>query len=181
MEILGNKNAAVSPLKYFCNICEYTTSHKSHYDGHLSSLKHSKWKQMEINGNKTAAESILLNKCCEICNKDFISRSGLWKHKKICNNGSLNEIFNDKELIIMLIKQNSELIKECSDFKNIVLEITKNGTNNNNNNTITTTTHTNSHNKAFNLNFFLNETCKDAMNIGEFVDSLKIQLLDLEK
>ena len=50
-----------------------------------------------------------------------------------------------------------------------------------NNTTNNTTTHTNSHNKAFNLNFFLNETCKDAMNIGEFVDSLKIQLSDLEK
>ena len=40
---------------------------------------------------------------------------------------------------------------------------------------------TNSHNKAFNLNFFLNETCKEAMNIGDFVDSLKIQISDLEK
>jgi hypothetical protein len=56
----------------------------------------------------------------------------------------------------------------------MVLEVVKNGTHN------TTTTHTNSHNKAFNLQFFLNETCKEAMNIGEFVDSLKIQLADLE-
>ncbi len=53
------------------------------------------------------------------------------------------------------------------------LEIVKNGTHN--------TTHTNSHNKAFNLNFFLNETCKDAMNIMDFVDSIKLQLSDLEK
>ena len=53
------------------------------------------------------------------------------------------------------------------------MEIVKNGTHN--------TTHTNSHNKAFNLNFFLNETCKDAMNIMDFVDSIKLQLSDLEK
>jgi hypothetical protein len=58
--------------------------------------------------------------------------------------------------------------------QNVVLEIAKNGTHN------TTTTHTNSHNKAFNLNFFLNETCKDAMNIMDFVDSIKLQLSDLE-
>ena len=61
----------------------------------------------------------------------------------------------------------------------MVMEIVKNGIGNTNNSH--NTTHMNSHNKAFNLNFFLNETCKDAMNIGEFVDSLKLQLSDLEK
>jgi hypothetical protein len=70
-----------------------------------------------------------------------------------------------EQLVIELVKQNKEL-----------LEIVKNGTTNHSHNT----THTNSHNKAFNLQFFLNETCKEAMNIGEFVDSLKIQLSDLE-
>jgi hypothetical protein len=55
------------------------------------------------------------------------------------------------------------------------MSILENGTHNNNNNT----THTNSHNKAFNLNFFLNETCKNAMNITDFVDSIKLQLSDL--
>ena len=80
---------------------------------------------------------------------------------------------------MMLVKQNTELIKEQTDMKqmileqqNVVLEIAKNGTHN--------TTHTNSHNKSFNLNFFLNETCKDAMNIMDFVDSIKLQLTDLE-
>ena len=65
----------------------------------------------------------------------------------------------------MLINQNKEL-----------LEIVKNGTTNHSHNT---TNHTNSHNKAFNLNFFLNETCKNAMNITDFVDSIKLQLSDL--
>ena len=74
----------------------------------------------------------------------------------------------------MLIKQNSELIKETSEFKNIMLEVIKNGTHNN------SITQTNSHNKTFNLQFFLNETCKDAMNIMDFVDSIKLQLCDLE-
>jgi Txe/YoeB family toxin of Txe-Axe toxin-antitoxin module len=88
----------------------------------------------------------------------------------------------------MLIKQNSELIKDNSEFKNMVMEqqnkifeqqsmvmkVLENGTNN-------TTITTNSHNKAFNLNFFLNETCKDAMNIMDFVESIKLQLSDLER
>ena len=123
--------------------------------------------------------------------KTFCDRAGLWRHKKKCNqeqNTIINEesdkIFDfdsiDKDqLILMLIKQNSELIKDTSEFKNIMMEqqnmmmeVIKNGTHN--------TINTNSHNKSFNLNFFLNETCKDAMNIMDFVDSIKIQLSDLE-
>jgi hypothetical protein len=77
----------------------------------------------------------------------------------------------------MLIKQNADLIKETSGFKtammenqNTMLKVIENGTHNT----------TNSHNKSFNLQFFLNETCKDAMNIMDFVNSLKIELSDLE-
>ena len=114
---------------------------------------------------------------CENCNKEYKERTGLWRHKKKCT--IQNTIIekeeksetnvsqdNDKELIMMLIKQNTEM-----------LEIIKNGTYNNSSNN----NHTNSHNKSFNLQFFLNETCKDAMNIMDFVDSIKIQLSDLEK
>ncbi len=71
---------------------------------------------------------------------------------------------NKDQLIKILVEQNAKL-----------MSILENGTNHNNNNT----THTNSHNKAFNLNFFLNETCKNAMNITDFVDSIKLQLSDL--
>jgi len=115
---------------------------------------------------------------CEFCNKEYQHRQGLWKHKKKCktkeDSDSENEEIKkdeiaDKELIMMLIKDNSE-------FKTMMMKVIENGTNNNNNNNNTT----NSHNKAFNLNFFLNETCKDAMNIMDFVDSIKLQLSDLE-
>ena len=67
---------------------------------------------------------------------------------------------SDKELIMLLIKENTEM-------RNMMMKVIENGTHNTTNNT---TTHTNSHNKAFNLNFFLNETCKNAMNITDFVD-----------
>jgi hypothetical protein len=73
------------------------------------------------------------------------------------------------------MKENSEMKNMMLEQNKQMIEITKNaGTHNN----ITTT---NSHNKAFNLNFFLNETCKDAMNIMDFVDSIKLQLSDLER
>jgi len=69
------------------------------------------------------------------------------------------------------------LMKENSEMKNIILEVVKIGTHTNNTNI---TNNNNSHNKAFNLNFFLNETCKDAMNIMDFVESIKLQVSDLE-
>jgi hypothetical protein len=86
---------------------------------------------------------------------------------------------------MMLIKDNSELknmmmevIKnDKSELTNMMMEVIKNGTHNTSN----TNSHNNSHNKSFNLNFFLNETCKDAMNIMDFVDSIKLQLSDLER
>ena len=70
------------------------------------------------------------------------------------------------------MKEQLNIIKEQ---QNIMIKVIENGTNH------TNITHTNSHNKAFNLNFFLNETCKDAMDITDFVDSIKLQLSDLEK
>jgi hypothetical protein len=93
----------------------------------------------------------------------------------------------DNDLIMMLINDNKDLrnllveqCKENTEYKNMMMEqqtmmikVLENGTHN--------TTHTNSHNKAFNLNFFLNETCKDAMNITDFVESIKLQLSDLER
>jgi hypothetical protein len=99
-------------------------------------------------------------------------------HKKNCpiienseNNQNIEQNIDKKDELI------NYLIKENQEFKNLILEIVKKDTiTNNNNNNI----NNNSHNKTFNLNFFLNETCKDAMNIMDFVDSLKLQLSDLE-
>ena len=131
---------------------------------------------LATNSNILATTNTNLFKC-EFCNKEYQHRQGLWKHKKNCKTkeDSLSQPqeikkyeITDKELMLALIKDSSEL-------KNMIMEVFKNGTHN------TNTTHTNSHNKAFNLNFFLNETCKDAMNIMEFVDSIKLQLSDLER
>jgi hypothetical protein len=80
----------------------------------------------------------------------------------------------DTELVMSILKQNADIMKENSELKNMMMEVIKTGTHN-------TTNNTNSHNKTFNLQFFLNETCKNAMNIMDFVDSLKLQLNDLER
>ena len=121
---------------------------------------------------------------CQKCNKKYKDNSGLWRHKKKCNIESnkveneefeLNDPIDSVELIKYLMQENSEFKQMLIEQNKQMIEIAKNaGTYNNN------TINTNSHNKSFNLNFFLNETCKDAMNIMDFVDSIKIQLSDLE-
>jgi hypothetical protein len=109
------------------------------------------------------------------CGAVYYCRTSLWRHKKTCGEVNNVELLGQKydkqdELVNYLIKENQE-------FKHLILEVVKKDTITNNNNNIT---QTNSNNKTFNLQFFLNETCKDAMNIMDFVDSLKIQLSDLE-
>jgi len=115
---------------------------------------------------------------CQNCNKKYKDYSGLWRHKKKCNiemsSTEINkETNNSEKLIKYLIKENSEFKQMIIEQNKQMIEIAKNGTHH--------ITNTNSNNKSFNLNFFLNETCKDAMNIMDFVDSIKIQLSDLEK
>jgi hypothetical protein len=129
---------------------------------------------------------------CEFCDKKYKNRSGLWKHNKKCsstlqNTGEETNFDTDisnPNVILQLIKQNDdfkqlivEQNKTIIEQSNKLIEICKNSIINTNTNTIN---NVNSNNKTFNLNIFLNETCKDAMNITDFVDSLKIQLSDLE-
>ena len=169
-----------------CSDCDYITSRKSSYDKHIRTAKH---KQLtEVNAELTESCEIVANCCkffCQVCNKEYLSRVGLWKHKQKCNSKeeSEGEIEDEikktdelTELVKYLMKENLEMKTMMMEQSNIMMEVIKHGTHNTTNNTTT-----NSHNKAFNLNFFLNETCKDAMNIMDFVDSIKLQLSDLEK
>ena len=193
MTTIDNEIKQILSSKFYCSSCHYGTCRKSNFDTHNNSNRH---KNNVLTTNDNEIKQILSkNYHCQNCSKDFNDRAGLWRHKKKCesvnfenndNNSDINDNLSaetgDKDqLILMLIKQNSELIKETSDFKTMMMEqssmmmkVIENGTHN-------TTTHTNSHNKAFNLNFFLNETCKDAMNITDFVESIKLQLSDLER
>jgi len=148
--------------KYCCKYCDFNASKKNDYERHLSTQKHKNNISTTDDNEKYAKKHT-----CNYCEKEYNDRAGLWRHKQKCQEITCEiekqDDSADKDLIMMLIKQNSEL-----------LEVIKNGTHNttNSNNTIT--------NKTFNLQFFLNETCKDAMNIMDFVDSIKLQLSDLE-
>jgi hypothetical protein len=169
--INGNEKVAKvakSCIHFVCENCNYETSRKSSYDKHLLTSKH----LLTMNNNAKVAKSCN-QYVCENCNKKYKDTSGLWKHNKTCHSNNKSENIDKDQLIMMLLKQNSELIKETTEFKTLMMEVIKNGTHN--------TIHTNSHNKSFNLQFFLNETCKNAMNLTEFIDSIQLQLSDLER
>jgi len=163
---------------YFCcECCDYATSRKSSFDKHKMTLKHSNATKLTEVNKKVAESCKKVATCqtfsCEKCCKPYTSRTGLWKHLKNCNEKQSDFDFTDKELIMTLLKENNELKTMMIEQQNAVIELCKNGTNN--------TVHNNSHNKTFNLQFFLNETCKDAMNLMDFVHSIQLQLSDLEK
>ena len=171
--ILGQNTGINVQKEYFCILCDYKCSKKYSWERHILTSKHLNATVRNEGAKKGENEGYKLN--CEFCNKEYYDRSGLWRHKKKCKQLEIQkdiktdciESLTDKELILTLLKQNAEL-----------LEIVKNGThvttNNNFNNNC------NNNNKTFNLQLFLNETCKDAMNIMDFVDSIKLQLSDLE-
>ncbi len=173
-----NGNSCLSK-KYQCIPCDYYTDRKSNLDNHFNSLRHLK----EINGNLLKQIKQEDHKC-ENCGKEYKTNAGLWKHKKTCNNQKYCQPINavqpgtqiTTELVMELIKDNKEMKQIILEQNNTINNLVKNGITNNSNNT-----YTNSNNKAFNLNFFLNETCKDAMNITDFVESIKVQLCDLER
>jgi hypothetical protein len=168
-----------------CKICDYKTCNNYDFKKHQLTIKH----LSNVSAIKSGDLAIDLSQkspdhkfLCNNCNKTYKDNSGLWRHKKICATkntscdilcdfNSKTENDNKSGLINYLIKENQE-------FKNLILEIVKKDSNNSNCNNITTT---NSNNKSFNLQFFLNETCKDAMNITDFVESIKLQLTDLER
>ena len=166
----GNQIQPNPARKYICKHCDYFTSKICNYNEHLATRKHEKRLEMVTNGNNgneiqpNPAETII----CE-CGKSYKYISGLSRHKKRCNFVEKNTgLPTDKDLMMLLLKENNEL-------KNMVLDVCKNIQpicSVNNSNIVS--------NKTFCLNFFLNEQCKDAMNIMDFVDSLKLQLSDLE-
>ena len=195
METLGDflvtEKGTISDSKYYCAKCDYKCSKIYSWDRHLLTSKHNSVTVGDTKGaikgqkGQTITKQIEHKYSCEFCQKSYESRNGLWKHQKKCkieDNSSAEEPevrsteLSEKDLIMMIVKQNTELIKENNEFKTMMMKVLENGTTQN-----TNITNTNSHNKAFNLNFFLNETCKDAMNITDFVESIKLQLSDLEK
>ena len=120
MSTFSNKNMPVLVPKYNCEYCQYNTSKKSSYDNHNKSNKH-KNNIIAAKNNTNMPNSCSKKYICKDCKKEYIDRTGLWRHKKKCNNKIENiESTNKDELILNLIKQNNaliEMIKETNSNK----------------------------------------------------------------
>jgi hypothetical protein len=154
------KNTKNDSVLFNCKFCNYNTCIKSNFNKHLMTRKH----KLLSNDTKSITDS---NKCaelctinefkCDKCDRSYKNRSGLWKHKKMCDT-------NNKEIIIDLLKKMDEKDKQIMELLPKVGNTTNNTTTNN-----------------FNLQVFLNEDCKDAINWKEFINSIQLDLSSLNE
>ena len=183
METLEIKNIVkVVNGFYVCDFCDYLTSRKHDYDKHISTPKHHR----KLNGNEKKHKSRTSFNCTN-CGKSYYTKSGIWKHKKMCDimnktekDEDEDETINYKELLLTSIKQNKELqdfiIKQSEQYHTTINEIIpKIGNTNNTNNTNNTI----NNNQKLNINIFLNEKCKDAITMDEFINKMHISLKNL--
>ena len=158
--------------KFVCEECDFICYKNSNYMNHKLTQKHiNRYKNDIIEAKKMPKESEKYN--CE-CGKIYNHYSGLWRHKKKCKN--IKETTTNESEYKLLTALMLEMVKSNSELQKQMLEVCKINTttiNNNSNNT-------NSNNKTFNMQFFLNEQCKDAMNIMDFVNSMTLEFSDLE-
>jgi len=184
---------------FICEKCDFKCSKQSEWDRHSTTLKHAKDYNLDYNGLQKNAEKGSETNSAQnsdflcLCGKIYKHRQGLYKHKKSCvfacgiendnktfeNVHEANDVKYLTSLVLEVVKNNSELQKQNYDLQSKMLDICKSGNNagciiTNNVNNI------NSNNKTFNLQVFLNETCKDAMNISDFIESVQLQVSDLE-
>jgi hypothetical protein len=184
-----NLNVPKNPPLFTCPNCDYNTTNKKDFKKHEETIKH----KHKLNPNDTYLKNPIVIYQCK-CGKKYKHNSTLSTHKKNCNyttslpqiiplpsdvnfltNLVLEVVKNNNELqkqTSEVHKQNAELQKQNQEFQKQMMEVCKNGN--------TTINNSNSNNKTFNLQVFLNEKCKDAMNIMDFVNSMTLELSDLE-
>ena len=206
--LLGEKGENGEKI-YSCKICNYKCSVKFSFDRHLLTAKHEKLSKFQLNETnetqKEQKEQVKTDNICE-CGKVYYSRTTLWRHKKKCIKPIIEQenVFKDLEevkdleeeidnedikgcikngitnidpqMLLEVLKQNQEFQMFMMEQHKQMMELAKSFNTNN------TTNNVNSHNNTntFNLQLFLNDTCKGAMNMSEFVDTIAIQMSDLE-
>ena len=172
------------PNVFVCEKCDFSCSKLSNWNTHLLTSKH----QTIHNNTKIIQKNAKTYEC--VCGKSYGYSSNFYTHRKKCT--VLDAKQDDSNMLITLVsevvknnneihkqnvelqKQNQEMQKQNQEMQKQILDVCKSGIINN------SVAHVNSHNKTFNLQVFLNEDCKDAMNITDFVDSIQYQLADLE-
>lgn len=174
MDTLDTILAIKNSPRFSCEKCDFICSKKGDYKRHVLTMKHKRI-HTDTNAHQENAKSVF---ACD-CGKKYCYSQGLSKHKKNCKKGSQqgSSLLNaTPEMIMEIVKQNQEfkelLIeqnKENVKLQQQLLAMAKEGK------TINNTT-----NNKFNLQFFLNEQCKDALNLMDFVNTMKLKLSDLD-
>lgn len=173
MNIRQPKYAKNMPQKYYCGTCDYECCRKFLWHQHLDTRKH----KTATPATDKQPENMTLScekHICPVCGREYKQRSGLWRHKKKCDENKTSNIvvsssidsademrFLVKEMMIHMKKQSDQLRDQTKIINDMIPKL---GSNNNN---------------RFNVNVFLNEQCKDAINMSDFLESLKIQLSDI--
>jgi len=163
--------------EYYCEICDYRCSNLFNFNKHCSTRKHKE--VTNVTNIKSDEKDTLV---CSHCAKKYTSRMGLWRHSKICKPAEKENIsmviLDDtaqqppiQNYIMQLLEQNKEFKQTIMDQSNKMMELAQNQN---------TTINKNITNNQFNLNVFLQQTCKDAINMSDFIDSLEINTKSLE-
>ena len=180
--------------KFTCEICKFKCSKQSNWNSHILTAKHKKLKIQHETCHK------MLDQFECDCGKIYKERTGLWRHKKKCthvdtmNNDiiddyptiddsqRINEPSNDATTVLLLLKQNQEFkslmleqYEKIQELQQQLVDVVKNNTSSS-----ITNNNTTNNNQRFNINFFLNDTCKDAMNITDFLRNIDVQHNELE-
>ena len=160
---------------FHCESCDYTCSKKSLWEKHCSTRKH----QILINPNKILTEDIPTFECA--CGKTYKHNSSLSAHKKKCGLSGVSSVDSEpaitaemfmkvlddnKELRNLLCMQQEQIKEQQKQMAELLPKIGSGNTTNNN--------------QRFNLQFFLNETCREAINWDDFVKSIEVGAKEFE-
>ena len=176
------KNADI----FNCENCDFKCCKQSNWSTHLLTRKHQNRMKLNEKNEITATPSFV----CKKCDKSYKARNSLWYHENKC---SLKPVVSEKinaDLIERILDDRQRILDDNAELRNFIMEQSKMTTetvnkalelckpiNNNNNTTIN---QTNNNNQKFNINVFLNEQCKDAINFSDFVKNIQISYEDLE-
>jgi len=174
---MPNEKTPKNAKKYVCEPCDFKCCKLCDYDRHIQTRKH----DMLTNTNEATAKNAKNAKNAKQfeckCGKKYKHMSSLCGHKTTCSviqgtnnmNNITNEFQLDKELLIKMLLKNQDVMEKLAEVMPMIMEIMpKIGNNSHNTNSLNTT------NNQFNIQMFLNEHCKNAMNLSDFIDSLPI-------